>query len=68
MNKKERVEILSKSEGELTVLLKKYKEEINKSVLDKYSAKAKKNNKIGTNKRQIARILTILRIKKGEKK
>jgi ribosomal protein L29 len=67
MKKKEISELLSKSESELKIQIVKLKEEMVKNVLEKFTARAKTQNIYGNNKKQIARILTLLRIKKGER-
>jgi ribosomal protein L29 len=68
MKKKDRVELTSKSEKELLQQIMKLKEEMGKETIERFSGKAKAKKEYGNNKRQIARILTILKEKKGEEK
>lgn len=67
MKKKELADILSKSIEELKTEAAKIRKEMNKLVIDKFSGKHKKIDLIGKKRKELARLLTIIRLKELDK-
>ncbi len=63
MKKNEIADILSKSIEELKKETAKIRKDMNKLVIDKFSGKHKKIDLIGKKRKELARMLTIIRLK-----
>ncbi len=64
MKKNDLADLKGKTEGELKRMLLDFKNDIGKERIDMALKKSKSTNTIGNKKRNIARILTILSVKK----